>query len=110
MFKLMVSWDCGYNYQCDMQSENVKDFAKRIKQLDRDMLRWGIMDVKYYTMKVDRLLRGKPCTETEALEMKHIELYAKLFPKRYVNIVNADGTKEFMTWGEYLIHCKKVRS
>lgn len=76
------------------------------------------MKGKYYTTKVDRLLRGKPwhtgwprkLTDTEAAEMKHITPYQKPEPKRYVKLIHPDGTQERISWGDYISRLKKVRS
>lgn len=46
MYKLMVSWDCGSSYGCDMKSNRVEDFNARIIELDDKMLRWCIEDEK----------------------------------------------------------------
>lgn len=42
VYKLLVSYDCGMNYDSEMVSENVDDFKERCKECDENMLRWCI--------------------------------------------------------------------
>ncbi|MFA5187639.1 MAG: hypothetical protein WC551_14255 [Patescibacteria group bacterium] len=44
MHKMMISEDCGINYYEAARSENPEDFAAKIQECERDMLRWVIED------------------------------------------------------------------